>query len=455
MFVSCRGSRTIMAIMAALAITLPIGAVLAGHQFFRGNSVGGVSIDPAGVVREANVEALKLLLNDLRKTVRPAEADMNAPVEMRKISLRGLEQAIQEAVTNNFGKLPEEIQFLAGLQRIEYVYVDTAAHDIILAGPAEGWRIDNSGNVVGVTTGRPVLLLDDLLVALRTARSAQQEGISCSIDPTAEGVQRLQQVTDRAIAARNYVNLEQAARDAMGPQNITITGVPPNSHAARVMVSADFHMKRLAMDLQPAPVPGLPSYLDMMSGATNAGSAQPRWWLACNYESLARSEDGLIWKLRGPGVKAETEENTVADDGTITARRGATSPLAQKWADLMTEKYEALSGKMAIFGELRNLMDMCVVAAIIEMHDLRNQAGCELPLLYSASGPLAIESWNAPKTVDSVCSFVKTRKGFVMSTSGGVEIDSWRVADRSQVDASLDKIRSQVARSETSKWWWN
>lgn len=64
------------------------------------------------------------------------------------------------------------------------------SNDIVIAGPGEGWKLDGKGNMVGVTTGRPVLNLEDLLVAFRTARAARQGQLSCSIDPTAEGRQR-------------------------------------------------------------------------------------------------------------------------------------------------------------------------------------------------------------------------------------------------------------------------
>ena len=47
--------------------------------------------------------------------------------------------------------------------------------------------------------------------------------------------------------------------EALGPQTISITGVPPTSHFARVIVAADFRMKRLAMDFEPAPVDDMPS----------------------------------------------------------------------------------------------------------------------------------------------------------------------------------------------------
>jgi hypothetical protein len=42
--------------------------------------------------------------------------------------------------------------------------------------------------------------------------------------------------------------MESAMKEAFGPQKITITGVPANSHFARVLTAADYRMKRLAMN---------------------------------------------------------------------------------------------------------------------------------------------------------------------------------------------------------------
>src|SRR6185295_18149601 len=97
--------------------------------------------------------------------------------------------------------------------------------------------------------------------------------------------------------------------EALGQQKITLTGVPAESHFARVLVAADFQMKRLAMHLEPAPIAELPSFLDLMkSKRVKLTNMMPRWWLACNYEPLAKSEDGLSWEIRGPDVKAMTED---------------------------------------------------------------------------------------------------------------------------------------------------
>ena len=72
--------------------------------------------------------------------------------------------------------------------------------------------------------------------------------------------------------------------------------------------------------------------------------------MACNYEPVAQSDDGLAWELRGQGVKCMTENDIIAADGSATAT-GKTSPIAQKWADMMTEKYDQLAGVEPIFGQ--------------------------------------------------------------------------------------------------------
>ena len=57
-----------------------------------------------------------------------------------------------------------------------------------------------------------------------------------------------------------------AIEQSLGPQNITVTGVPIDSHFAQVMVVADYRMKRLGMNLDASPVPGLTSYVQLLGG---------------------------------------------------------------------------------------------------------------------------------------------------------------------------------------------
>ena len=69
-------------------------------------------------------------------------------------------------------RCPAELILLGGLQEIRYIFVYPEQKDIVLVGPAEGWKVDERGNIVGKTTGRPVMNLDDLVIALRAAAGA-------------------------------------------------------------------------------------------------------------------------------------------------------------------------------------------------------------------------------------------------------------------------------------------
>ncbi len=427
-----------------------IAPVWAGN-LFRQPAVGGVSIDASGVVTSASPRSREMLRAEMmREYSRPGDGLLK-PVKMRMVSLKGLEAACADALKNNAGKLPDEVKYLAGLQRIEYVFAYPEQNDIVLAGPAEGWKIDPTGEVVGITTGRPVLHFDDLLVALRTVNNANRgAGIGVSIDPTAEGRQRFNQVMSRQ--RRFSPAMVAALQEAMGPQQVSITGVPIDSHFARVLVAADYRMKRLAMGLDKAPIK-MPSYIQMLAASRKQpSSATPRWWMACNYGTCEKTADGLAWKLNGPGVKVQTEDELVDGDGKVTGT-GRSSGLAAKWAKTMTDSYDELSQHDLVFGDLRNVMDLCVIAAVIEKEGLKDAAGFSAPLLTSPSSELAIGKWNAPKTVDTQCSFLKSGRSYIITASGGVDIDSWKVASTAQVSNTL--ATQHAAIKPAKHWWWN
>ncbi|MFN3151675.1 DUF1598 domain-containing protein [Bremerella sp.] len=445
--------RVRFALLMVLGMSVAAASVYAGQVGFRQNAVGGVSIDAQGQLTSARPEVKRQLRQEMMNALEKVPGDLATPVKMRKVSLRGLNAAIKASQANNGGKLPDAVKYMAGLQRIEYVFVDEANNDVILAGPAEGWTVDESGNVVGVTTGRPVLLLEDFIVAMRSTEEARRGGITCSIDPTAEGRQNLDNYL--ASLTRMDASVKDGVERAMGAQVITITGVPKDSHFARVLVAADFRMKRIAMHLDPSPVRGLPSYLDMLPSARSVQNAMPRWWLACNYQPLAQSEDGLAWQLRGPGVKAMTEDEIIAEDGTV-AQTGKVSAIPQKWADAMTKNYEELSTEDKIFGELRNVMDMCVIAALLEKEKLLTKADLDLDMIKSDSSPVQLEKFATPDTVPTFFSAMKKGRQWVITASGGVDINSWEVASHTENVAGMDTLRTeQLAANTDNIWWWN
>jgi hypothetical protein len=447
------GSRVMLgvALLAVMAM-LPIVAI-GGFNGFRNGAVGGISVDPNGVVSNVKVEDRDAWRQAVIKTVKRAPEQLNRPVEMRMVSLKGLESALVESRNNQQMELPDEVKFLAGLQRIQYVLVVPEEKDILLVGPGEGWKVNDQGDVVGVTTGRPVLQLEDLIVVFRSMQTARNEGISCSIDPTPGGRQSL----DRFLKTQKVMRPDtlQGIQKALGPQEITLKGIPTDSHVARVLVAADYHMKRLAMNLEKAPIANFPGFLDLLvAKKARLDNMMPRWWLACNYEPLVRSEDSLTWELRGPGVKAMTEDDIIAADGTVTGS-GRKSHVAEEWAKQMTAKYDALSEKNAIFGDLRNIMDVCVITALIDKENLIGKAGASFPLLTGKDDSYATLKWPTPKQLDTQCSFIKRGGEYVITASGGVQVDSYGVASRVTVNDDIAKVRPKALNRSQATWWWN
>ena len=157
------------------------------------NAVAGVAVDAEGVLRtrvftDPGGRLMRERIASARATLDPK---VTAPSKLRKVSLNRLEQVILDRQ----GTLTDEMRHLAGLLRVRYVFYYPESKDIVLAGPAEGWVPDASGRVVGITSGRPVLQLQDLAVALRAFPPSGKATpmIGCSIDPTQEGLAAMQQ----------------------------------------------------------------------------------------------------------------------------------------------------------------------------------------------------------------------------------------------------------------------
>jgi hypothetical protein len=404
-------------------------------------AVGGVSIDASGLLDNAKIDALGQLAKLRAAAIGKAPQELAAFTEMRKVSLRGLDEAIAEAAKNK-KPLPDEVKYLAGLQQVRYVFVYPEEKDIVIAGPGEGWKVDGNGNVVGVSTGRPVLQLDDLLTALRSAMQASQGGITCSIDPNPEGVARLNKLDPRADL--------KAQEEAMGAQNITVTGVPAGSHFARILVAADFRMKRLGMGFEAAPKGvKLPSYLSM-TGAPGT----PRWWMEPKLSAILKDASGMAWELQDSSVQTLTQEDVFSAQGDRQHTEKANVP-AKRWAEMMTKEFSKLAVAEPVFGEMKNCMDLAVAAAVIVKERLPEKAANSLPSLFTDE-TVKTEVFYAPKQVASQAIAVKKGRSTLVSVSGGVAINSWNiVADKTTANDAVAEVRTKAAPKSRTGWWWN
>ncbi len=154
--------------LIVLAAVISLCMLATARAQFVTQQVGGVSIDANGIVQKVRLDEVGELLKVRKAAFQPVPDDLSKS-GLRKVSLRQLAAAIAEHHKNGT-PLTDDMLYLAGLQRIQYVFVYPEQNDIVLAGPGEGWKISTDGEIIGATTNRPVLLLDDLLVALRRPR---------------------------------------------------------------------------------------------------------------------------------------------------------------------------------------------------------------------------------------------------------------------------------------------
>lgn len=419
----------------------------------RNGAIGGVSIDASGVVSRKSWDESAALTAAWLKASKPVANELNRTSKLRMVSLGRLESALTPYLDKG-DAIPDEMMFLAGLQRVEYVFVYPDSREIVIAGPADGWHLDHRGTFVGNMSKRPVLRLDDLIEAFRNTATSPTKPISCSIDPTEEGLIRLQRLLRSRGLQLNEQTVEQM-QETLGPHQIRVTGVETDSHFSHVMVAADYVMKRLAMGLERSPIAGLPSYMELLKTERSRSPRveSPRWWLAVDYDPLRRSPDGLAWQISGAGVKTMTEDGYLSASGR-NVNTGREGRLAAQWAAAMTKNYDQLGDVVPVFAELRNCMDLAVVAALVAKHDLASKAGCPSPIsesLATSRGP----QYFVPKLVDSQASLIRGRRGWFVSVSGGVDIDPWSPLERVEEDPKLAAVRSKATLTRDRRWWWD
>ena len=195
----------------------------------------GVYVDAQGVLKPLVKEELAGRLAALHAASRPRgggdDARRNSPLRM--VSLTRLEKQIQLLLAA--GRQPtEEMQVLAGLQRIQYVFVYPESGDLVLAGPAGDWKPGPEDIVVSSDTGQPVVRLDDLVVVLRLMTSGRDAQFGCLITPRPAGLARVQafvkQSNQRAISPEERPAWLEKVRAQLGKQDIEVYGLDP-AHA--------------------------------------------------------------------------------------------------------------------------------------------------------------------------------------------------------------------------------
>lgn len=439
-----------------------------GDTIGTGNT-SGVAVDAEGVLRRTVVadptgalsrqraqEALSRLPRDVARTSK-----------LRKISLNRLERELANRLAAGQGA-DDVMRNLAGLTRVKYVFCYPESGDIVIAGPAEAWGEAPSGRLQGVDSGRPVIELADLIVALRAFAPTSGKSspfIYCSIDPTEEGLARMQEFLQQM--GRQFVGSPQPGfeqfvveqlRDKLGMQVITVGGIPSSTHFAQVMVEADYRMKLIGIGLEQPPV-RLKSYVARANPSQISSSALERWYFVPDYECVRVSDDALAMELVGEGVKLVGEAEVVNAQGH-RGNANRTNPASQAFVSAFTKVYPRLAARSPVYAQLRNCIDLAVAAAYIRDQDFYSLAKWE-PSVFLDEQAYPVETLNAPKQVASAVNAMWRGSTLMTPIGGGVQM---RPTEAISPTNLLDDQEHEVAKARTEvdlshlapdQWWWD
>lgn len=384
---------------------------------------------------------------------------------LRMVSLPRLERAAQLRLAA--GKsLSEEMAYLAGLQRIKYVFVFPQTNDLVIAGPADVWRRVEENHVVGENSNSPVLRLEDLIVILKHMQSAKDARFGCSITPTQENLARTKAFLEESSKTSLPVGKRAAwlatLREKLGKQTIDVSGLDPRTRAARVLVEADYRMKLVGMGLEPG-VLGVESYLDQIQvkdGVPPPGMDVLRWWFTLNYQAVVATPDRQAFEIRGQGVKVLSENELLTAQGK-RVHTGKSDELNTQFTQSFTEKFPQLAAKYPIYAELRNLCDLALVCALIREEKLAEKTGWHAAWFGSDRG-YPVQLATAPREVETVINHrVINRRHIVAGVSGGVAIDPNSLVERDTIkvntygDLESEAVSAKPAELSQDVWWWD
>lgn len=262
---------------------------------------------------------------------------------------------------------------LCGITRVLGYLEDPSTKDVIFVGE--------------VAPSLPALHADDLAVALRNAwrvyaktsgRVRYYAAPGCSIDPDPRVLRQLQQVQAERSISEDPDSLKQFTDEwtAVGrqPQKVRVMGVPFDSRFARVMVDADYYMKRLVNGSVELGIDGFESVSGMSARTAKEAIASGKWdsvpkqsmnrfWFSPG-ESTYDVVDGVTM-LRNCTVRLLTEEEFLTSHNQV-AGTGRSSPHAAAFARGFTARYDAIAAARPIYRELEGLFRFAAIARLMK-----------------------------------------------------------------------------------------
>ncbi len=408
----------------------------------------GVYIDPAGQLKHLSSDA-----GGLRAWLSTSASGHQQPWRtespLRIVSLRKLDIALGKLATGGM-RATQELEQLAGLSRIEFVQVDVANEDVLLAGPAMGGR-------AGAPRG---FYLADLALLVELVNS-RTTSFGCSIDPTDAGIMAAQQLLKPVGALKRLANNPKRfvglMQDKIGPHHVRVFGMPANSPAAMALVLADEHMKQLGFETARTPV-AVESYFEHLDKQADVPTQSLiRWWFAFANEPIRANQRKDRFQLPERCVALFSEQQWLSLAGLKPT--GEQDVAADAFARGMTEGMGKLREAHPAYARMCALFESALALQLALQANGQRDLHAWFPNLQQY-GQAACDPQMEPKSVTGLTAWHKLKQGTVVAVvSGGVLInakplsspENWQSAS-TDIDLPLKSTRYERVADH---WWWD
>jgi len=299
---------------------------------------------------------------------------------------------------------------LGGITDIAGLVYDPATADVIIVGQ--------------INEGRPKIVLDDLVVAMRSVL-VHHEYPLVSIDKT-----------------------PQTPETKM--QKVRFEGGIERTHLGATMLEADVVLKKLALDLLPGQLWGVDSYVAMSvqeaERVEDDDHIASRFWFKCDAPALAARDD--VFAIMELGVSVETEVLAAEIDGKpVDDLSSIEDEIGTRFARQMEASLDDLATQYPVLGHARSILALVALVQGMETLGIR-------PELQYWLREHSVGRSDTPGEF-SLLQVQREVKGrdMIMSVSGGFEINPMVVRLQSgEVGALKEAVLTSRPADNTLVW---
>ena len=310
----------------------------------------------------------------------PGQHEQNINMHQKgfAFSLRESQRVLKKCMPD---ECPDKLLHLDGMTRIVGFIVDSENKDIILIGEKHN--------------NAPPLSLEDFVLALRKAWDLiliKENGeikidatpIGCSIDPTDETDKKWHEFNKKynVRGPQNIYSIEQERRVhaefqkkaddwvdiCQELQNVRVDGLYHNTRFSKIMVEADYYMKRLVDGSVKLEIDGFKNLMEIRdeqaTGSASKKTSMNRFWFTPGENIYIEAENGNAVFLKKSPVTLLTEEEYLDSKG-VRKGKGKGEPAATKFAGIFTEKYDLIKKEKPIYEELEGLFRFVAVTKLM------------------------------------------------------------------------------------------